>query len=670
MNRIDPATILGPGGAVARRLPSYETREQQLEMSRAVADAIEGPGHLVVEAGTGVGKSFAYLVPAIMAAVEQEKTVVVSTHTIALQEQLIRKDIPFLRAVMPHEFSAVLVKGRANYVSLRRLDVATSRMMSAFSKQEEIDQLGDVRLWAGRTPDGTRSDLSFRPLPAVWDAVQSESGNCLGRECPRNKECFYFAARRRVWSANILIVNHALFMTDLAIRSENSGFSLLPKYDVAIFDEAHTLEAVAGEHLGLQLSNIGIDIALTRLYNERTRKGLLAYHELQEAMDLVIAARRAADEFFEEVGFWFDRHGDSFNGRVRSKLDLPEGLSEILRELGRAIFEGAAKVEKADHRIELSAASDRCHSMADQVSSWVNQMGEEHVYWVESEPHQRRRIRLACAPLDVGPSLRKMLFSQVPTCILTSATLCVGTPPRFDFLKTRLGITKAESLALGSPFDYPNQAAIHLPTNLPDPSAQPAEFERAAIRAIAHYLERTHGKAFVLFTSYKMLEAAARALTPWLAERNIALFAQSDGMPRTKMVEAFKADINSVIFGADSFWQGVDVPGEALSNVIIVRLPFSVPSHPLLEARLDDIRRRGGNPFVEYQIPEAAIKLKQGFGRLIRTRTDRGIVVILDPRIMTKPYGRTFLGSLPDCPRVVERVDLNTPPSRPRRPTR
>ncbi len=260
-----------------------------------------------------------------------------------------------------------------------------------------------------------------------------------------------------------------------------------------------------------------------------------------------------------------------------------------------------------------------------------------------------------------APAFASCCSSKVPTCILTSATLCVGTPPKFEFLKTRLGVTAAETHALGSPFDYPNQVAIHLPRNLPDPSDRPQEFEQVAIKAIAHYLERTQGKAFVLFTSYKMLDAAARALTPWLAERNIALFAQSDGMPRSKMVEAFKADINSVIFGADSFWQGVDVPGEALSNVIIVRLPFSVPSHPLLEARLEDIRRRGGNPFVEYQVPEAVIKLKQGFGRLIRTRTDRGIVVILDPRVMTKPYGRTFLSSLPECPRIVEQLELPGP---------
>ncbi|MFO0889307.1 MAG: helicase C-terminal domain-containing protein [Isosphaeraceae bacterium] len=658
MARLDPASTLGPGGAVARRMPGYESRPQQLAMAEAVACAIERPGHLIVEAGTGVGKSFAYLVPAILAAVELNKKVVVSTHTIALQEQLLRKDIPFLRSVMPHEFSAVLVKGRSNYISLRRLEVAVARQVSTFQRQEEFDELAEIKLWAGRTTDGSRSDLDFRPLSSVWDAVQSEDGNCLSRNCPRHNECFYFKARRRARTANILIVNHALFMSDLALRA-GGGFGLLPEYEVAIFDEAHTLESVAGEHMGLQVSNVGVDITLARLYNERTGKGLLAYHQLQEPCDLVLAARAVADEFFEEVAGWYEKQGAGFNGRVRRIVPWPDHLGHALRRLALAIGEGAATVERPEDRIELVSAQTRCLGLADQIALWTRQTGEEHVYWIELEERARKRIRLASAPLDVGPTLRKLLFEQVPTCILTSATLCVGTPPKFDFLKARLGLTAAETHALGSPFDYPNQVTIHLPRNLPDPSEQAQDFERAAIKAIAHYLERTQGKAFVLFTSYRMLDAAARALTPWLAERNIALFAQSDGMPRSKMVDAFKADINSVIFGADSFWQGVDVPGEALSNVIIVRLPFSVPSHPLLEARLEDIRRRGRNPFVEYQIPEAVIKLKQGFGRLIRARTDRGIVVILDPRVLTKPYGRTFLSSLPECPRVVEQPDFS-----------
>ncbi len=659
--RLDPSSILGPDGAVARRLKNYEVRDQQLEMSHAVAKAIEDGGHLVVEAGTGVGKSFAYLVPAIMAAVEMKKKIVVSTHTIALQEQLLSKDVPFLRSVMPHEFSAVLVKGRANYVSLRRLEVAIKRQATSFQGPDDLDQLAEMRIWSERTKDGTRSDLDFRPSPAVWDAVQSENGNCLGRQCPRHKDCFYFKARRRVWTANLLIVNHALFVSDLALRA--SGFGLLPDYDVAVFDEAHTLEAVAGEHLGLQLSNLGVDYTLSRLYNERTRKGTLVFHRMAEAIEQLRRVRTASDDFFEAIAQWQAKQGAGGNGRVRQPIGLSDTLAEELRKLGTAIDRGAEDVEEMDSRIELSSAAERCEGLAMQVQSWVRQTAEEQVYWIESENKGRRRIRLASAPLDVGPALRKTLFEQVPTCVLTSATLCVGSPPRFDFLKSRLGLTRAETLALGSPFDYPRQAKIHVARNLPDPSAEPQDYERQAITAIAHYLERSQGKAFVLFTSYKMLDAAARALTPWLARRNIAVFAQSDGMPRSKMVEAFKADVDSVIFGADSFWQGVDVPGEALSNVIIVRLPFSVPSHPLLEARLEAIRRRGGNPFVEYQIPEAVIKLKQGFGRLIRTRTDQGIVAILDPRVLTKPYGKTFLSSLPDCPRIVDHDDFSKPPA-------
>ena len=257
----------------------------------------------------------------------------------------------------------------------------------------------------------------------------------------------------------------------------------------------------------------------------------------------------------------------------------------------------------------------------------------------------------------MGPSLRDLLFTEVhlrPDL----GDLCVGSPPRFDFIRERIGLTAAKTLALGSPFDYARQVTVHLPNNLPDPTDQPAPVRTDAIGAIAHYLELTQGKAFVLFTSYKMLEAASRVLTPWLSRRNIAVFAQGEGMPRSKMVNAFKADVNSVIFGTDSFWQGVDVPGETLSNVIITRLPFSVPSHPLLEARLEEIRKRGGSPFLEYQVPEAVIKLKQGFGGFIRSKSDRGIVVILDPRLLTKPYGRTFLNSLPNCPRVVETPTL------------
>jgi ATP-dependent DNA helicase DinG len=655
MSSLDPTAVLGPGGAIARRLPSYEARPEQLAMARAVARAIEGRGHLVVEAGTGVGKSFAYLVPAILAATGGRTRIVVSTHTISLQEQLLQKDLPFLRAVMPREFSAVLVKGRSNYISLRRVEASAARVATLFQRPEEDDQFAAIRAWAGRTRDGSRSDLEFRPLAGVWDAVVSEDGNCLGRTCPSHRDCFYFQARRRMRTANILIVNHALYMSDLALRAEGAG--LLPDHDVAILDEAHTLEAVAAEHLGLRVTSGQVEYALSRLVNDRGDKGLLVYHRLAQAQRQVHRARAAARDFFEGLAAWQARQGAA-NGRIRQPMVWPETLAEELRRLASAIDQGAEAVDDAEQKIELSAAAERCATLAAALGTWLSQAATESVYWIDVEEKARRRVSLACAPLDVGPTLRQTLFHRVPTCVLTSATLSVGTPPRFDFFQTRLGLTACTTLQLGSPFDYVRQVRIHLPRNLPDPSDDTAAFERMAIRAIPHYLEMTHGKAFVLFTSHRMLEAAARELTPWFQSRNIALYAQSDGLPRSKMVETFKSDVDSVIFGADSFWHGVDVPGAALSNVIIVRLPFSVPSHPLLEARLEAIRRRGGNPFVEYQVPEAVIKLKQGFGRLIRSQTDRGIVVILDPRVLTKPYGRTFLNSLPDCPRMIETLDL------------
>ena len=643
---LDADALLGTGGRAAQQWPDFESRPQQLEMARHAQKAFRNTYHLAVEAGTGVGKSFAYLAAAIDVALRKAGRVVISTYTINLQQQLIQKDLPFLEALIDQGVVTRLAKGRGHYLCKRRLDYAKQRQKSLFDDSGvELIALSD---WAAHTQDGTLSDLPEAPSSEVWQAVQSEHGNCKGRKCANYARCFYWRARRQLESADIIIANHAILFSDLALKGE--GVGILPDYDYIVLDEAHTIEHVAEEHFGIHISQYTITSLLDRLFHIRRRRGVLAHlqEDASQARALVRRCRTDQQIFFAQVQAWAAHAGDEAGGRCQPGF-IDDNLSASLKELRLSLTRLAKVLKNDEDKFELGRSIDRIGELETDVRVFLQQTRKDCVYWVEAETGQRKRITLRAAPLDVSPYLRERLFAAHTSVILTSATLSCGPTDKagFAFFAERIGLDHFEPLLLGSPFDYPRQVKLYVEAAMPDPNA-PDFIERAG-EAIKKYLLKSAGCAFVLFTSYAMLKRMTQRLENWMDEHEMELLTQGGGLDRDKMLTRFKQGDRCVLFGTDSFWQGVDVPGKALSNVIIVRLPFAVPSHPLIQGRIEMMRQKGQNPFMDYQLPMAIIKFKQGFGRLIRNKNDTGMVVVLDSRIVQKPYGRQFFAAIPEC---------------------
>jgi len=697
--------IFSPTG-VFSQAKNFEFRPQQQEMAVAVARSLVNREHLLVEAGTGVGKSFAYLVPAILFAVAHKKKAVICTHTINLQEQLVEKDLPLLQKVLPAEFSYTMLKGRSNYLCTRRLQKAMQQADSLFTSPE-INELKRIWDWSRETTDGSLSDFTDEPDPKVWEHVCSERGLCTPKKCGFSSDlvkdgrvCFFQRARQRILGADVLVLNHTLFFTLLnGVDAEQEG-GVLFKNDFVIFDEAHTVEQVAARHIGVSVSSGGVRYALQRLWNPRTEKGLLSVLRKGDSVKAVAEVLRQSDDFFskiEDACETLAQSGKSEAGnpkpagssanpqwkelRIRQPDLVEDSLTLSLQRLREQITELVGATEDKDTGEELLECNRRLAELRAAVQTFLKQDAEEHVYWVERTGKAQRNLTLNAAPVDVADFLRDRLFGSGTSVIMTSATMAVKAagqvaglkpevsgsgsttvttrnskpetrnPPRnspLDYVAKRVGGERADKLQVGSPFDYERQMRLYVAGKMPDP--RDAGYEDALVHWIEHFVRQTHGKAFVLFTNTRLMQQVAGRMEGFFGRLELECYVQGTGTPRSAMLEQFKENVNSVLFGTDSFWQGVDVPGEALSNVIITRLPFAVPDHPLIEARLERIEARGGNSFFEFSLPEAVLKFRQGVGRLIRTRTDSGIIAVLDNRVLTKRYGQQFLDAIPSCP--------------------
>jgi ATP-dependent DNA helicase DinG len=699
--------VFGTDGMLAKHLKGYEKRDEQVRMAFSVATAFNDNTVALIEAGTGTGKSLAYLVPALLWAMRNDQRVVISTNTINLQEQLIKKDIPLLQLHAAKEFTACLVKGRGNYLCLRKLGgILDEPSLFPDSASEELQA---IAAWSETTRSGCLSDLTFHPAWEVWDDLRCEADQCGRSRCSEFNRCFFYKARRDAASARLLVVNHALLLADIALRRE-SGYdavAILPPFSRLIIDEAHHLEEVSTGALSVRISRSGLMRQLSRLAPSGAKAGILTvlnnkigkelpeeldalYQELSglieaallpQAHELAGSLERELDWLSQALQSEVQRGDDQRGGEVKRRI-TPEvratpfwhELETRLKRLGeqlQGLADGLGALDRAAAKLpdkirqgldgwltDAFGIGTRLSGAAKELA-WFCNDDQDSCRWLETKQTNRGSIATVCvAPLDVAETIKTALLDPISTVVLTSATLTVGGS--FGYLRRRTGLDllepeRLQELALASPFDYAEQSLVAIPRDLPDPTSQ--SFRQPLADAVLRAVSISQGGAFVLFTSFDLLRQTHAALKSALENQGLTVLRQGEGGGRHQLLARFRKEQHAVLFGTDSFWEGVDVKGDALRLVVIARLPFQVPTEPIQQARAERITSLGGDPFREMSVPQAVLKLRQGFGRLIRSRTDRGAVLILDSRMVTKNYGARFRKSLPEAAQLIAPLD-------------